>query len=159
MQHNTLSNLRYPFNYLFPPHTIHNTPLSTAKTCYKTSTSNKKRGKKKHLILQFFQSQTAPPSPIILSSPTIVAKNLLHLWKTGGKKKKKKGKHLHPFTFPKPNRADQTKPKNQLSSNSLPFENPFEKQCARVFARAGETQSAGNKLHSRGRNRAESVYP
>lgn len=159
MQHNTLSNLRYPFNYPFPPHTIHNTPLSIAKTCYKTSTSNKKKGKKSTSSSNFSKAKPHPPPQLSFHHRPLSPKTCSTSEKQEEKKKKKKGKHLHPFTFPKPNRADQTKPKNQLSSNSLPFENPFEKQCARVFARAGETQSAGNKLHSRGRNRAESVYP
>lgn len=123
MQHNTtLSNLRYPFNYPFPPHTIHYTPLSTAKTCYKTSTSNKKKRKKKAPHPPIFPKPNRTPLPNYPFITDHCRQKPAPPLKNRRKKKKKKGKHLHPFTFPKPNRADQTKPKNHptLSPSRTP---------------------------------------
>lgn len=91
MQHNTtLSNLRYPFNYPFPPHTIHNTPLSIAKTCYKTSTSNKKKGKKSTSSSNFSKAKPHPPPQLSFHHRPLSPKTCSTSEKQEEKKKKKK---------------------------------------------------------------------
>lgn len=135
MQHNTLSNLRYPFNYPFPPHTIHNTPLSIAKTCYKTSTSNKKKGKKSTSSSNFSKAKPHPPPQLSFHHRPLSPKTCSTSEKQEEKKKKKR---KTPPSFylskAKPRGSNQTEKSTIIQLS--PLREPF-REAVRTRFRAG----------------------
>lgn len=137
MQHNTtLSNLRYPFNYPFPPHTIHYTPLSTAKTCYKTSTSNKKKRKKKAPHPPIFPKPNRTPLPNYPFITDHCRQKPAPPLKNRRKKKKKKRKTPPSFYLSKakPRGSNQTEKSTIIQLS--PLREPF-REAVRTRFRAG----------------------